>query len=118
MSKLQELIQKLCPDGVEYKKLGELGKRLKGLPITATQMKAMASSGGEIRIFAGGKTKVDTHLAKIPKANIITDPAVLVQSRGVIDFIYYDKPFTFKNEMWAYTMGNNVSVKFLYYYLQ
>lgn len=118
MSKLQELIQKLCPDGVEYKKLGELGKRLKGLPITATQMKAMASSGGEIRIFAGGKTKVDTHLAKIPKANIITDPAVLVQSRGVIDFIYYDKPFTFKNEMWAYTMGNNVSVKFLYYYLK
>ena len=118
MSKLQELIQKLCPDGVEYKKLGELGKRLKGLPITATQMKSMASSGGEIRIFAGGKTKVDTHLAKIPKANIITDPAVLVQSRGVIDFIYYDKPFTFKNEMWAYTMGNNVSVKFLYYYLK
>lgn len=118
MSKLQELIRELCPDGVEYKKLGELGKRLKGLPITATQMKAMASSGGEIRIFAGGKTKVDTHLAKIPKANIITDPAVLVQSRGVIDFIYYDKPFTFKNEMWAYTMGNNVSVKFLYYYLK
>ena len=24
MSKLQELIQKLCPNGVEYKKLGEL----------------------------------------------------------------------------------------------
>lgn len=42
----------------------------------------------------------------------------MVQSRGVIDFIYYDKPFTFKNEMWAYTMGNNVSVKFLYYYLK
>ena len=25
MSKLQELIQKLCPNGVEYKKLGDLG---------------------------------------------------------------------------------------------
>ncbi|SHL27906.1 hypothetical protein SAMN05720469_1569, partial [Fibrobacter intestinalis] len=24
MSKLQELIQELCPDGVEYKKLGEV----------------------------------------------------------------------------------------------
>lgn len=24
MSELQELIQKLCPNGVEYKKLGEL----------------------------------------------------------------------------------------------
>ena len=26
MSKLQELIQRLCPDGVEYKKLGEVIK--------------------------------------------------------------------------------------------
>lgn len=58
MSKLQELIQKLCPDGVEYKKLGELGKRLKGLPITATQMKAMASSGGEIRILQAGRQRL------------------------------------------------------------
>ena len=24
MSKLQDLIQKLCPDGVEYKKLGDV----------------------------------------------------------------------------------------------
>lgn len=26
MSRLDELIQELCPDGVEYKTLGELGK--------------------------------------------------------------------------------------------
>ena len=26
MSKLEELIQQYCPDGVKYKKLGELGK--------------------------------------------------------------------------------------------
>lgn len=30
----------------------------------------------------------------IAKANIIKMPAVLVQSRGLIDFIYYDKLFT------------------------
>ena len=29
--------------------------------------------------------------------------AVLVQSRGVIDVVYFESPFTFKNEMWAYT---------------
>lgn len=31
MSKLQELIQELCPDGVEYKTLGELGEFYGGL---------------------------------------------------------------------------------------
>ena len=31
MSKLDELIQELCPDGVEYKTLGELGKFYRGI---------------------------------------------------------------------------------------
>ena len=31
MSKLDELIAELCPDGVEYKSLGELGKFYGGL---------------------------------------------------------------------------------------
>ena len=35
----------------------------------------------------------------IPNANITRVPAVLVQSRGIIDAVFYDKPFTFKNEI-------------------
>ena len=54
----------------------------------------------------------------IPKANITRVPAVLVQSRGIIDVIYYEKPFTFKNEMWAYTHKNKTTVKYLYYVLK
>lgn len=30
MSKLDELIRELCPDGVEYKKLGEIATVLRG----------------------------------------------------------------------------------------
>lgn len=80
-------------------------------------MKEIASEDGKIKIFAGGKTIIDAHEADIPKANITTVPAVLVQSRGVIDFVYYDKPFTFKNEMWAYTHEDITTVKYLYYVL-
>ena len=118
MSEIKELIERLCPDGVEYKKLGEVAKRLRGTPITATTMKKIATEEGEIKVFAGGKTVINAHLKDIPNANIITVPSVLCQSRGVIDFIYYDKPFTFKNEMWAYTLDNNVSVKYIYYVLK
>lgn len=118
MSKLDELIQELCPDGVEYKKVKDVFQRLKGTPITAAKMKEIASDDGEIRIFAGGKTVISAKEIDIPNANIIRVPAVLVQSRGVIDVIYYEQPFTFKNEMWAYTTQEKTSIKFLYYILK
>lgn len=118
MKKLEKLIQELCPNGVPFKKVKDVYTRLKGTPITAGKMKEIACEGGEIRVFAGGKTVIDAHEKDIPKANITRTSAVLVQSRGVIDVVYYDKPFTFKNEMWAYTTDNNVSVKYLYYVLK
>lgn len=118
MSKLDELIAQLCPDGVEYKKIKDVYIRLKGTPITAGKMKEIDNPEGEIRIFAGGKTVINAKEKDIPNANITRVPAVLVQSRGVIDFIFYEKPFTFKNEMWAYTHADCIFVKFLYYVLK
>ena len=118
MSRLEELIQELCPDGVGYKKIKDIYKRLKGTPITATKMKEISAPDGEIRIFAGGKTVISAEEKDIPNANITRVPAVLVQSRGVIDVVYYERPFTFKNEMWAYTADEKVTVKFLYYVLK
>lgn len=118
MSKLDELINELCPDGVEYKKIKDVYNRIKGTPITAGKMKEIANSDGNIKIFAGGKTVINAMEQDIPKANITRVSAVLVQSRGIIDFIFYDEPFTFKNEMWAYTCDNKNSVKFLYYVLK
>ena len=118
MSRLDDLIAELCPDGVEYKRIKDIYKRLKGTPITAGKMKEIDNPDGDIRIFAGGKTVINAKEEDIPKANITRVPAVLVQSRGVIDFIYYEEPFTFKNEMWAYTHEEKISVKFLYYVLK
>lgn len=118
MSRLDELIAELCPDGVEFKKIKDVYTRLKGTPITAAKMKEIDNLNGDIRIFAGGKTVINAIEKDIPKANITRVPTVLVQSRGVIDAIYYDKPFTFKNEMWAYTTENSIAVKYLYYVLK
>lgn len=118
MSKLERLIQQYCPDGVEYYKVKDIYKRIKGTPITAGKMKEIANSSGSVRIFAGGKTAIDANEEDIPNATITKVPAVLVQSRGVIDVIYYDKPFTFKNELWGYTTDNKIAVKYLYYVLK
>ncbi len=118
MSKLDELIKELCPNGVEYKKIKEEYTRLKGTPITAAKMKEIDIEDGVVRIFAGGKTVINANEEDIQNANITRKPAVLVQSRGVIDVVYYDKPFTFKNEMWAYTHENIISVKYLFHLLK
>ena len=118
MSRLEELIREKCPDGVPYKKIKEVYTRIKGTPITAGKMKEIEDPDGEIRIFAGGKTVINAKEQDIPNANITRVPAVIVQSRGVIDAIYYDEPFTFKNEMWAYTADEKISVKYLYYVLK
>ena len=53
MSKLDELIQQYCPDGVEYKPVKEVYHRLRCTPITAAKMKEIESTDGDVRIFAG-----------------------------------------------------------------
>ena len=117
-ARIADLLATYCPDGVEYKAIKEVYTRLRGTPITARKMKEIVSDNGEIKIFAGGKTVINAHEKDIPHANIIDVPAVLIQSRGVIDAIYYERPFTFKNEMWAYTAADKDSVKYLYYVIK
>ena len=56
MSKLEELIQQLCPDGVEWKKIKDHFTRLRGTAITAGKMKEIEEKQGDVRIFAGGKS--------------------------------------------------------------
>lgn len=118
-SMLKQLIKKHCPQGVEYVALGEIAVRTKGTPITATQMKVLNKPNGSVKIFAGGKTVAYFDYDDLPEKDINTFASVIVKSRGVIEFEYYDKPFSHKNEMWAYhSEREDVDIKFLYYFLK
>ncbi|RVY38836.1 restriction endonuclease subunit S [Helicobacter pylori] len=118
MHKIERLLQTLAPKGVEFKKIGELFKRNKGINITATQMKELHSEIGKVRIFAGGATKADINYKDISKKDIINCESVIIKSRGNIGFEYYNQPFSHKNEIWSYSSKTNqMLVKFLYYYL-
>ncbi|GAA9063358.1 restriction endonuclease subunit S [Helicobacter pylori] len=118
MHKIERLFQTLAPKGVEFKKIGELFKRNKGINITAAQMKELHSEIGKVRIFAGGATKADINYKDISKKDIINCESVIIKSRGNIGFEYYNQPFSHKNEIWSYSSKTNqMLVKFLYYYL-
>ena len=118
MTHIEQMIQDMCPNGVEWKTLGEVALRNKGMNITAAQMKKIENINGNIRIFAAGSTKVDALESDIPASSIIRVPSIIVKSRGNIGFEYYAQPFTHKNEMWSYSNFKGVDIKFVYYYLQ
>ena len=119
MSQLSEMIKELCPDGVEYRKLGEILSRHKGIAITAGRMKELHTPDGEIRIFAAGNTYADVMESDVDRGGIIREPAIIVKSRGNIGFEYYTKPFSHKNEMWSYTTNHAfISLKYVYYVLE
>ena len=119
MSRLREMIRELCPDGVEYRKLGEILSRHKGIAITAGRMKELHTPDGEIRIFAAGNTYADVMESDVDRGGIIREPAIIVKSRGNIGFEYYTKPFSHKNEMWSYTTNHAfISLKYVYYVLE
>ena len=54
MSKLSEMIATLCPNGVEYKKIKDVYTRLRGTPITATQMKEIGRKGAVPHLIISG----------------------------------------------------------------
>lgn len=103
---------------VEWKMLSECLKKGKGTKITAGQMKLLHKDGAPIRIFAGGKTYADVNYGDIPDKDIHTEEAIIVKSRGIIDFEYCKKPFSFKNEFWSYSSNNeSINLRYVYHYL-
>ena len=114
------MIKKLLQgQAVEWRALGEVLVRTKGTKITAGKMKELHKSNAPIKIFAGGKTFALVDFDDIPQKDINHKSSIIVKSRGIIEFEYYDKPFSHKNEMWAYHSQNpNINIKFIYYFLK
>ena len=102
---------------VEWKKLGDIKNRNKGIPITAGQMQELASDDGNVRVFAAGSTIADINESNLPANCAYKLPSIIVKSRGYIDFEFYEKQFTHKNEMWSYSFEDRELGKFIYYFL-
>ncbi|MGM9884569.1 restriction endonuclease subunit S [Streptococcus hyointestinalis] len=103
---------------VEWKTLGEILVKGRGTKVTARQMKELHKDGAPIRIFAGGKTFADVDYGDIPEKDVHHEEAIIVKSRGIIDFEYYTKSFSFKNEFWSYSSDSeDVNLRYVYHYL-
>lgn len=104
---------------IKKKRIGDILIKGKGTKITASQMKTLHKEGNPIRIFAGGKTFADIDYGDIPGKDVHEETAIIVKSRGIIDFEYYSKPFSFKNEFWSYSsIDENINLRYIYHYLK
>ncbi|EMU4497475.1 restriction endonuclease subunit S [Neisseria gonorrhoeae] len=118
-SKAKKLIEMIQTAPVEWKPLGEVLVRTKGTKITAGQMKEMHKDNAPLKIFAGGKTFALVDFDDVPDKDIHREPSIIVKSRGIIEFEYYDKPFSHKNEMWSYhSVNKHIYIKYVYYFLK
>lgn len=119
MSGMNYLDKLLDGEAVEWKGLDEVLVRTKGTKITAGQMKELHKDGAPVKIFAGGKTVAFVAFEDIPAGDVNRDPSIIVKSRGVIGFEYYDGPFSHKNEMWSYYAKNSaIKIKYIYHFLK
>ena len=106
MSRLADLINELCPDGVEYKPLKELLRIRNG-----RDYKLLSS--GTVPVYGSGG--VMTHVSEA----IGFGPTVLIPRKGSLDNVFFvEGPFWTVDTIFYTEIGPEVKPKYLYYNLK
>ena len=110
MSKLEELIEQYCPDGVEWKHLGEFCEIKTGKGIT----KKDSNENGTYPIISGGVTPMGYYHIFNREGRTVTISRVGANA-GLVSFI--DKRFYLNDKCFSIIPSNGTNTKFLYYIL-
>lgn len=108
MSKLEELINKLCPNGVEFKKLSELMTPNPKSKIGAKKAEQMPK--GEYPFYTSGKSVYYINEHMVDGENIF------VNDGGQADIKYYDGKSSYADHVISFR-PININGKYLYYVL-
>lgn len=115
MSKLQELINKLCPNGVEFKPLGEVCEIKTGKGITKND----ATGGGNYPIISGGQTPMGYYHEYNRGAKTVTISRVGAYA-GFVSFI--EEPFYLNDKCFSIIPINDfqtlINSRFLFHHLK
>ena len=111
-TKVEQLIQQYCPDGVEYKKLRELAN----VAIGEFVRKDKQTPDAPYPVYNGGCSNTGFYEQFNMKA-----PKVIMSARGAgAGFVnYIDQDFWAGNSCYAISpQTNRITIKYLYYYLK
>ena len=108
MSKLEELIKEFCPNGVEYKKINEFTKLLRGKRLTKSQL----VENGKYAVYHGSLVP----LGYYSEAN--RDSGVIIVNTGGIGGVgYSDTPFWCSDGCFCLAHSPKMVDKYVYYAL-
>lgn len=110
MSKLEELIQQCCPDGVEYVRLGDVLSVNRGKRLTKTQL----SDDGKYFVYHGSK---DTPLGKYSQFNVKGKTTIVVNTGGIGGVKFCDENFWCSDGSFWIGHSSLLNDKYVYYYL-
>lgn len=102
MNTIKQLIEKYCPDGVEYKKLGEVCTVLRGKRLTKKEL----SGGGPFPVFHGGIEPIGYY----SKGNRQAESVMIIDVGASAGTVGYCKMnFGLRMDVFAYRMFLHLS---------
>ena len=132
MNHIQKLIAKLCPNGVEWEKLGEVtiwDRRFIGVNknmqknvlsfkhISANDLKKLETTGGNIKLLSTGKFDGWT-TEKLAEGYINEGEIISIPSGGSANIKYYNGKFVDSGNILAKSFDSKIlNLKFCYYFL-
>ena len=109
MSKIFDLINELCPDGVEFRELGEICELERGNTITSKDI-----NDGDIPVISGGQKPAYYHNEYNRDGETIT----IAGSGAYAGFImYWNRPIFVADAFSIKSQENRVIIKFVYHFL-
>lgn len=109
MKNLETLIQELCPNGVEFVKLGDCCTFKRGMTITAKN-----AIPGDVPVLAGGQKPAYYHNV----ANRTGETIVVAGSGAYAGFVSYWTVPVFLSDSFSVEPDDRLVVKFVYYFLK
>jgi type I restriction enzyme S subunit len=110
MSEIKKLIEKLCPEGVEYKRLGDLTEILRGRRLTKKEL----TDNAEYPVYHGGIEPIGYYSHHNRPANTVMIINVGA-SAGTVG--YCNKPFWSSDGCYCIDKSELLSDRYLYYVL-
>ena len=109
MSKLEKLIQELCPNGVEYKTLSEIAEITRGIRVVRNQL----TEQGEYPVYQNSMTP----LGYYEKSNCLANTTFIIAAGAAGEIGFSSVEFWAADDCFYFICSPSLQSRFLYYAL-
>jgi len=109
MNKIEQLIEELCPQGVEFKALGEVATIQRGKRLVKSQLE----ESGNYAVYQNSMTP----LGYYHESNVKSDTTFIISAGAAGEIGHSDADFWAADDVYFFITPDNVESKFIYYFL-